>query len=121
MHTMGLMQYPLKGTYPQMAAIEIGWHLKNGAIIWDDSTEMLRIDFKKLPGSIEGLVKKVAVIQLRGHKERADRLYGEFITKSDDGTIELVGPVAQIRSLNIERYKKAGLKSPSLRYEITDL
>jgi hypothetical protein len=59
MHLFGLLQYSLKGTYPQMAAIELGNLMEQGALSFDKKTGLFQINFDRYHGAVESLLKRV--------------------------------------------------------------
>ncbi len=121
MHTLGLLQYPLTGVYPRMSAIQLGWYMEAGAVFWSSKEGRFRIDFKKMPAAIESLAKKIAIIQLTGDYDQGKALIEKYITQKSKKEYELKGALANARKAMIEKNKKAGIKSPSLRYEVVDL
>lgn len=121
MHILGLLQYPLSGTYPRMVAIQLGWYLDRGAVTWDAEQGRFSIDYAKMPEAVESLAKKVATIQLTGDYEAAKELYEKYIVDGEDGEHALEGTLGEARQVMMDKFKQAGIKSPSLRYEVTDL
>jgi len=73
--------------YSQLAAIQLGTFIKEGAIFYEPSTdpktgetmERFKIDFDKLPGVVEGLMRKVGVIKATGDLSAAKKLINEFV------------------------------------------
>jgi hypothetical protein len=121
MHCLGLMQYPLAGTYPRMVSIQLGWYMDEGAVVWDEKAERFAVDFEKIPAAVESLAREVATIQLTGDYGRAEALVGKYIEKKGEKDYALKGTLAKAREIMLGKFKKAGIKSPSLRYEVTDL
>jgi hypothetical protein len=121
MHILGLLQYPLDGTYPRMVAIQLGWYLDEGGVTWDPSTGRFRVDFGKLPAAVESLAREVATIQLTGDGERGRALVSRYIEKTGEESYALKGTLERARQDMIARFKEAGIRSPSLRYEVTGL
>jgi len=121
MHMLGLLQYPLSGVYPRMEAIAVGTYLDAGAVVWDKENEKFRIDFEKLPGAVESLARKIATIQLTGDEEEAEALIDKYIFKTGDKEYSLKGMLGQVRAVMVEKFRSAGIKSPSLRYVVNDL
>ncbi|MCP4599676.1 MAG: hypothetical protein GY847_03900 [Proteobacteria bacterium] len=121
MHVLGLLQYPLDGTYPRMAAIQLGWYMNTGAVSWDPSEGRFNMDTDKMPAAIESLAKKVATIQLTGDYDQGKKLIESFIVIKGKTQFELKGVLAEAREVMVEKFKKAKIKSPSLKYEIVDL
>ncbi len=121
MHILGLLQYPLDGTYPRMVAIQLGWYMDAGAIIWEEGRGRFKIDFEKFPKAVETLAKQTATIQLTGDYAQAKALSEKYITRKGKKEYELNGMLGQARRVMLDKFKEAGIKSPSLRYVITDL
>lgn len=121
MHALGLLQYPLSGTYPRMVAIQLGWYLDRGGITWDEEEGRFTVHFDKMPAAVESLAKKVATIQLTGDYAQARELVETYIEKKGEGEYALKGPLAQARKVMMDKFAAAGIKSPSLRYEVTGL
>ena len=119
-HVLGLLQYPLDGTYPQMAAIQLGWFLEHGGVVWHAETGQFQLDPSKMTASLTDLAKTVATIQLTGDFAAADSLYGKYIRKDGD-KVMLAPNLTRIRDSVVERFKASGIKSPSLRYEVKGL
>jgi hypothetical protein len=120
MHILGLLQYPLAGTYPRMVAIQVGWYLDAGAVTWNPETGRFTLDYEKLPAAIESLTKEVATIQLTGDYARGRKLVDTYIAKEGD-EYSLKGKLGEARDAMLAKFKAAGIKSPSLRYEVTGL
>jgi hypothetical protein len=121
MHSLGLLQYPLDGTYPRMVAIQLGWLLDQGALVWNGAAQRYRIDFDRMPAAVEALVKKVATIQLTGDYAGAQALVDAYISRKGEADYELRGVLAEARRVMMDKFKTAGIKSPSLRYAVTGL
>jgi hypothetical protein len=121
MHALGLLQYPLEGTYPRMVAILLGWLLDRGALAWDAASQTYKIDFDKMPAAVEALVKKVATIQLTGDRAGAQALVDAYIARKGDADWELKGALGEARRAMVDKFQAAGIKSPSLRYAVTGL
>ena len=121
MHALGLLQYPLEGTYPRMVAILLGWLLDQGALSWEGAAQRYRIDFDKMPAAVEALVKKVATIQLTGDYAGAQALADAYIVRKGEADYELKGVLGEARRVMMAKFGAAGIKSPSLRYAVTGL
>jgi hypothetical protein len=121
MHILGLQNYPLSGTYPRMVSIQLGWYIDAGAVTWDPKAQRYTLDFEKIPGAVESLVKEVATIQLTGDYERGKALVTKYIEEKGEKEYALKGVLGEARDTMLGKFKKAGIKSPSLRYEVTDL
>ena len=120
-HCLGLFQYPVNGTYPRMAAIEIGWLLDAGALVWHPEPGRLEIAQEKMSLAVESLAKHVATIQLTGDYAGATALQEKYVKKTGPDTYELKGVLKEIRERILAKFKSAGIKSPSLRYEVSGL
>ncbi len=121
MHILGLLQYPLSGVYPRMVAIQLGWYLDAGAVTWNEKTGRFTMHYEKMPAAVESLAKKVATIQLTGDYDQAKELVGKYILAKGEKEYELKGVLAQARKVMMDKFEKSGIKSPSLRYEVTGL
>ncbi len=119
-HLVGLLQYPLDGTYAQMSAIQLGWFIDKGGVVWHSDTKRLQVVKDKMSEAVISLTKVVSTIQLTGDYNGAETLFGKFIRKEGKNVI-LEGVVREIRKAVVEQFKRAGIKSPSLRYEIKGL
>ena len=121
MHLVGLFQYPLPGTYTRMVAIQLGHYLDEGALSWDAKAGHLEVHFDKMPAAVESLAKKVATIQLTGDYAGARALYDRYVSDEGEKKHSLKGTLAEVRKVMMEKFQKAGVKSPSLLYEVTGL
>ncbi len=121
MHILGLLQYPLPGTYPRMVAIQLGWYMDAGAVTWDEQAGRFAVDFEKMPAAVESLVKEVSLIQLTGDRARAEALIGKYIEKKGEKDYALTGTLGTAREVMLGKFKEAGIRSPSLRYKVTGL
>jgi len=73
--------------YGQLAAIQLGALLKDGAIAWREAETAANgndkgcfaIDLPKMPRAIEALMRDVAQIKARGDKARAEERLKEFV------------------------------------------
>ena len=120
MHLIGLMQYNLKGTYPRMVSVQLGWYLNNGGVTFDKATGRLHVNFDKIGPAVKSLARTVATIQLTGDYEGAVRLVGRYVLTKDK--VVTLSPVLQkIHDLSKTRFAKAGIKTLTMKYEITDL
>ena len=104
-----------------MVAIQLGWYMDAGAVNWDEKTGRFTMHYEKMPAAVESLAKKVATIQLTGDYDQAKELVGKYIVSKGEKDYELKGILAQARKVMMDKFEKAGIKSPSLRYEVTDL
>jgi hypothetical protein len=121
MHILGLLQYPLPGTYPRMVAIQLGWYLDAGAVTWDAEAGRFAVDFEKMPAAVESIVKETALIQLTGDRARAEALVGKYMERKGEKDWVLKGTLGEAREVMLGKFKEAGIKSPSLRYKVTGL
>ncbi|MCP4198484.1 MAG: hypothetical protein GY762_15155 [Proteobacteria bacterium] len=120
-HSLGLLQYPLTDLYSRMSAVQIGWYIDNGAVVWDAENGRFGVNFEKMPTAVEALAKKVATIQLTGDYEQAKDLVSAYLIQRDDGEYEVKGTLGDARTVIMDKFKEAGIKSPSLRYNVTGL
>ncbi len=78
--------------YSQLAAIQVGWLLKDGAVAWKaDETAAngkdkgcLAVSLDKFPASVKSLMTRVAQIKGKGDKAGADALVREFVDVTGD-------------------------------------
>ncbi len=120
MHILGLSSYPLKGTYPRMVAVQLGWYMDHGGVTWDKGR--FKVDFTKLPAAVESLTKKVATLQLTGDYAGATKLVASYVkTIVPKKQYEYVGkikaPLMQMKAA----FKKANIKSVAISYQVTGL
>ncbi len=120
MHILGLSGYPLKGTYPRMVAVQLGWYMDHGGVTWENGR--FRVDFEKLPAAVESLTKKVATLQLTGDHAGASALIARYVkTVVPKKKYEYVGkikaPLLQMKAA----FKKANIKSVAISYQVTGL
>ena len=79
-------------SYSQLAAIQLGWLMKNGAVAWkaeetaangkDKGCFSLALD--KFPAAVKTLMTEVAQIKGRGDKARAEKLIKEYVDVTGD-------------------------------------
>jgi hypothetical protein len=78
--------------YSQLAAIQLGWFIQNGAVAWKpDETAAngkdkgcFAVALDKLPAAVKSLMTEVAQIKGRGDKARAEKLVKDFVDVSGD-------------------------------------
>jgi len=78
--------------YSQLAAIQLGWLMKNGAVSWKagetaaNGTDKgcFSIALDKFPAATKSLMTEVAQIKGRGDKARAEKLVKEFVDVTGD-------------------------------------
>ncbi|MBX3232998.1 MAG: hypothetical protein KIT84_12580 [Labilithrix sp.] len=78
--------------YSQLAAIQVGWLMKNGAMSWKaDATAAnekdkgcFEVDLPKVPAAVTSLMKEVAQIKGKGDKARAEVLIKEWVDVTGD-------------------------------------
>ncbi len=78
-------------TYPQVAAIQNGYLIEKGALIWDPKataangkdTGAFKLDLTKMVAACDDLMKDVAGIKARGDKAAAEALIKKYV----DGTV----------------------------------
>ncbi|PYS34281.1 MAG: hypothetical protein DMG14_29880, partial [Acidobacteria bacterium] len=102
--------YTAEGTprnYSQLAAIQLGSFMKDGAIAWK-SDEMaangsdagcLEIDFRKMPAAIQSLETAVLKIKATADKPAAEKLKAEFVDDRNE--------FAKIKNIVTERWLRA--------------
>jgi hypothetical protein len=73
-------------TYPQLAAIQVGFLLENGALVWDAKARSaggdvgaFHLDLARLPDAIDALGKEILAIKAQGDKARALTLTGKYV------------------------------------------
>jgi len=121
MHMFGLLQYALKTTYPQMAAVEVGNLMEKGALSFDRTNERFTIRFDRMPAAIEDLMKKILAIQITGDKEAAEDLRERYVKKLGEEKYEF-GPLLKEPMTKLKTaFDKAKLKSFAIDYEVTGL
>ncbi len=77
-------------TYPQVAAIQNGYLIDKGALIWDDKapaangkdTGAFKLDLTKMVAACDDLMKEVAGIKARGDKAAAEALIKKYVDGS---------------------------------------
>jgi len=121
MHLFGLLQYSLSGTYPQMAAIEVGKLMENGALTFDSKSGRFTIHFDKIADVVESLMKQIVTIQLTGDKAAAESLREQYVKRHGEEKFEfaklLSNPLAKIKDV----FDRAKLRSFAIDYEVTGL
>ncbi|MFO0743331.1 MAG: hypothetical protein U0270_46095 [Labilithrix sp.] len=78
--------------YSQLAAIQVGWLMKNGAMAWKDADTAANgkdkgcfaIDLAKVPAAVTSLMTEVAQIKGKGDKARAEVLIKDWVDVSGD-------------------------------------
>ncbi len=118
LHLFGLIQYSLNGTYAQMAAVELGNLMEQGALNYDAKKERFNIDFAKYPAAVEKLLKRVITIQHTGDKASAKRLRDQYIAKNKGGKFYLKPPLRKPIAQLKENFQKEKLKSFALDYKV---
>lgn len=79
-------------SYSQLAAIQLGWFMKNGAITWkadenaanDKDKGCFSIATDKLPAVVKTLMTEVAQIKGKGDKARAEKLIKDYVDVTGD-------------------------------------
>lgn len=120
MHILGLSSYPLKGTYPRMVAVQLGWYMDHGGVTWDKGRFV--VDFVKLPAAVESLTKKVATLQLTGDHAGAGALIARYVKtvvpkKKYEYVGKIKGPLLQMKAA----FDKANIKSVAISYQVSGL
>lgn len=93
--------------YSQLAAIQVGWLMKDGAIAWrgeetaanGEDKGCFSLDFAKMPGAIRSLMTEVAQIKARGDKARAEVLLRDWV--------DVTGDKKRVHDVVTERYTRA--------------
>ncbi len=93
--------------YSQLAAIQLGWFMQQGAISWhademasnDKDKGCIEIDYDKLPSAIQSLETRVLNIKAQNNKPLAEQLKANFVDDNDD--------FAKLRSTITERWLRA--------------
>lgn len=78
--------------YSQLAAIQLGWLMKHGAVAWKaeepaangKDAGCFSLDFAKMPAAITSLMTEVAQVKGKGDKRRADALIKAYVDVSGD-------------------------------------
>ena len=78
--------------YSQLAAIQLGWLMKNGAVTWKaDETAAngkdkgcFSIALDKFPAAVKTLMTEVAQIKGKGDKARAEKLVKDYVDVTGD-------------------------------------
>lgn len=78
--------------YSQLAAIQLGWLMKNGAVAWKaedvaangKDKGCFSIDLAKVPATVKTLMVEVAQIKGKGDKARAERLVKDYVDVTGD-------------------------------------
>jgi hypothetical protein len=78
--------------YSQLAAIQLGWLMKNGAVAWKaDETAAngkdkgcFALSLDKFPSAVKSLMTEVAQIKGKGDKARAEKLVKDYVDVSGD-------------------------------------
>lgn len=102
--------------YSQLAAIQLGWLMKEGAVTWraeeraanGEDAGCFAIDFGNMPAAVEGLMREVAQIKAKGDKRRAERLVADFV--------DVTGDLKKVHDVVAERVTRA--PKPSFVYAI---
>jgi hypothetical protein len=68
--------------YSQLAAVQIGSFLKDGAMSWvkEGDKELYRVDFARLPASVEALMRKVGRLRAAGDAAAAKAFVDDFVS-----------------------------------------
>jgi hypothetical protein len=119
-YAVGSLQNLTLDTNPQKDAVALGWFMDEGAVNWDAVEGRFEIDFKKMPIAVESLAKKLMVIQLTGDYDQAAQLVNRYIIKKGKSETAIRGALGNARAALLDKFNRAGIKSPSLRYEVTE-
>jgi hypothetical protein len=121
MHLLGLAQYSLKGTYAQMAAVELGNLMDKGALAFNKITGRFQINFDRFPPAVESLLKEIIMIQAKGDKTGAELLRAKYVRKlSDERYVFETGIIVPMEKVK-NTFDRAGLKSFAIDYEVKGL
>lgn len=93
--------------YSQLAAMQVGSFMKQGAILWHaeepaaNGTDKgcIEVDFAKLPAAVQAFETAVLQIKAAGDKARAEQLKADFVDAKDD--------FAQVKAVIQERWLRA--------------
>lgn len=118
MHLFGLLQYSLKGTYPQMAAIEVGNMMERGALSFEPKSGRFTIHFERMPDAIDDLMKKIVTIQIRGDKAQAEALRERYVKRIAEEKFEFQPPLKEPLAKLKAAFDRARLKSFAIDYEV---
>ncbi|MFH1873616.1 MAG: hypothetical protein ABH859_00305 [Pseudomonadota bacterium] len=117
-HLFGLIQYSLKGTYAQMAAVELGNLMDYGVLRYDQEEEKFDINFEKYHGAVEQLLKRVATIQLTGDKDGAQALRDQYVKKDKGDQYQLLSPLNDFIAQLKQAFEDEKLKSYAIDYKV---
>lgn len=121
LHKLGLLQYALKGTYPQMAAIEVGNLMENGALTYDERKGFFTIHLGKFHEAVSSLMHRIVTIQFTGDRDGAKNLRAQCLNETGEDQFEygtlLDRPMKRIKAA----FDAAELKSFAIDYEVTGL
>jgi hypothetical protein len=119
-HTLGMLQYPLNDTYAKAAVILLGQLIDAGALERNADTGEMKVVFEKMDDAVTEFLKEVATIQLTGDAASAVSKVKKYLIKTETGYV--ASPtITDIRSDGLKKYRKAEIKTPSLRYVISGL
>jgi hypothetical protein len=104
-------------SYSQLAAIQLGWFMKNGSITWkadenaanDKDKGCFSVALDKLPATVKTLMTEVAQIKGKGDKARAEKLVKDFV--------DVTGDKKKVHEVIAERVLRS--PKPSFVYAIT--
>ena len=102
--------------YSQLAAIQLGWLMKNNAVTWkadetaanDKDKGCFSLALDKFPPAVKSLMTEIAQIKGKGDKTRADKLVKEFV--------DLTGDKKKVHEVITERVLRS--PKPSFVYSI---
>ena len=116
--TITMLQRPLDNTYTQVAAIELGNLLQEGAVVYHPKQNQYEIRFEKMDSAIDKLARRVTRIQFSGDRKGADKLLNDFVELKDGKPIKFAKFLDEPNTKLKEAFKKANLRVQSLAYEI---
>jgi hypothetical protein len=100
-HWLGLVQGSLSDPHGQMAAVQLGWHLEAGSLVWSAEDGRLSLDFEKMPEAVSALAAEALGAQLTGDAGRARALFERFLEPGPHGRPKPRGVLAGVRDAAI--------------------
>ncbi len=115
---IGNLDGSLDTVHARAGAIQLGWLVEAGAVTFDEALERFSIDFGKMPGAVEALAKEVASLQYAGDRSGVRNLMDRFIATPSKGPSTWRGSMGRVQAIVEHKMRDAGIKPPSLRYEV---
>lgn len=75
--------------YAQLAAIEIGLLVQEGALSWSDDSQMFHVDFDKMPQAIEKIIGRTGRIMANADVVGAKAIVEEFVSGSNSRLVHI--------------------------------